>query len=264
MNTIEPTSGCISVCGEDVGRDLSPLYAHLGVVFQNNSLVANVTVREHLTLFARLNGVHSDRVQEEVSLISSQFELNSSLENFASTLSGGQQRILCVAIAMIRHPSVIIMDEPTAGLDVQKRQIVWNAIRECHGLTGLVTCHSVEEGETVSTRIMVMISGQSGFLGTASEMRKAYHCGYYITFIDDHVDMDTILEFIQGMEPSAEIHFDRPKSIVVPDTLAMTDLLEGLDVNKTRLRFTNYTVHIESLEDTMWKLICDAEVAQHE
>ena len=116
----------------------------------------------------------------------------------------------------------------------------------------------------MSTRIMVMISGHSAFLGTAGEMRKAYHCGYYITFIDESVDMDTILEFIQGMEPSAEIHFDRPKSIVVPDTLTMTDLLEELEANKTRLGFTNYTVHIESLEDTMWKLICEAEVAQHE
>ena len=109
-----------------------------------------------------------------------------------------------------------------------------------------------------------MISGHSAFLGTAGEMRKAYHCGYYITFIDESVDMDTILEFIQGMETSAEIHFDRPKSIVVPDTLTMTDLLEELEANKTRLGFTNYTVHIESLEDTMWKLICEAEVAQHE
>lgn len=257
----EPTSGSMSIQGELVDRDVSVLYDRLGIVFQHNSLVDNLTVREHLELFSELTGTSRERVTEDVSVIAESFEMNTFLDSFASTLSGGQQRVLCVAIAMIKRPSFIIMDEPTAGVDVQKRQIVWKAIRDRPGITGLVTCHSVEEGEVSSNRIMVMSKGNVAFLGTASEMRKKYKCGYYITFIDENVDMDDVLEFIQRYEPSAEMHFDRPRSVVVPDTLEMADLLEHLEMNKETLGVTTYTIHVESLENTLWKLILETEEA---
>jgi ABC-type multidrug transport system ATPase subunit len=158
-------------------------------------------------------------------------------------------------LALIKKPAVLILDEPTAGVDVQSRQVIWNMVRENENVTGLIACHSLEEGEHVSTRIMVMSKGKVAFMGTAAELRSAYNCGYYLTFVDDEVDMDRILEFVKEMMPEAQRPSGRAKAILIPDCLEVADLLEELERHKDELGITKYTVLVEDLEDTMRKMI---------
>lgn len=260
--TLEATSGSIRIGGKEVGRDFSGLYARLGIVFQDDTIAEKLTTREHLEIISQLNGASDEETLDEVMRIASLLQLTEVLDNQAGMLSGGQKRKLCIGMAFIRHPSIIIMDEPTAGLDAQSRQLVWKIIHESQGITGFISSHSLEEGESVSNRILVVVNGKAAFCGTATEMRTQFKCGYYLTFVDD-VCMKDILEFLQQIEPAAELDSNRPKAILVPDKIEMADLLENLDLNKDRFGVTKYTVHLENLEETLRKLIEDEEAKVH-
>jgi ABC-type multidrug transport system ATPase subunit len=116
--------------------------------------------------------------------------------------------------------------------------------------TGLISCHSLEEGGDVSAKIMVPSKGQIVFLGIPAELRVEYNCGYHVTFVDDDVDMQKVLEFVK-----AEMKLGRPRAVLVRDQLEVADLLERIGENKEELGITKYIIHIENLEETMRKMI---------
>jgi ABC-type multidrug transport system ATPase subunit len=246
-----PTAGRIMVFGEEMGSDFDLLYRHLGIVFQANTLIDNLTCREHLELACSLRG----EIGNDILYFSQLLKLEDCLETSAGKLSGGEKRKLCVAMALIRRSAILVLDEPTAGVDAQVRRVIWESVRQMRHATGLISCHSLEEGGEVSTKIMMLSKGRIVFLGTPAELRVEYNCGYYVTFVDDDVDMQRVLEFVKMSVPQAEIKFGRPKAVLVPDTLDVADLLERIDENKEDLGITKYTIHIENLEETMRKVI---------
>jgi ABC-type multidrug transport system ATPase subunit len=245
------TAGRILVFGEEMGDDFSLLYRHLGIVFQVNALIDNLTCREHLELACLLRG----EIGNDILYFSQLLKLEDCLETRAGQLSGGEKRKLCVAMALIKRSAILVLDEPTAGVDAQVRQVIWESVRQMQRTTGLISCHSLEEGEDVSAKIMVLSKGQIVFLGTPAELRVEYNCGYHVTFVDDDVDMQRVLEFVKVSVPQAEIKLGRPRAVLVPDTLEVADLLERIDENKEELGITKYTIHIENLEETMRKVI---------
>lgn len=116
-----PTAGDAFITGHSILSEFSAGATHLGVVTQNNSLWDKLSVESHLYLFARLRGVPEDLVRQVVEGVIDQLELTPHRKKLAMRLSGGMKRKLCVAIALIGDPEVVLLDEPSAGLDPVSR-----------------------------------------------------------------------------------------------------------------------------------------------
>jgi ABC-type multidrug transport system ATPase subunit len=254
------TSGKILVFGEEIAQDFSILYSHLGIVFQDNCLMESLSCLEHLQLFCELQGYDGGELTDTVAQFLSVFQLNGCAQTRGKALSGGEKRKLCIAITLISDPAILILDEPTAGVDAQSRQLIWKAISRYQNVTALISAHSLEEAESVSSRMVVMKAGKIAFAGTAAELRSQYHCGYNLTFLDDDLDFAAILNAARLVVPEAIMHEDHPKTLLIPADLRVVDVLDAIEGEREQLGFTAYTVQLENLEETLRKLIEDEEV----
>jgi ABC-type multidrug transport system ATPase subunit len=253
IGAIEADSCNIEVFGELVEQDFEILYDNLGIVFQDDPLIDRLSVKEHLELFARLNGAVGEQLENDVSLFANMLDLSPSLNKNAKVLSGGEKRKLCLAIALLKRPSIIILDEVTSGLDVMSRQLVWKAISEFENMTGIISVHSVEEAESVCSRMLVLKKGREAFIGSAAELRNEYQCGYRLTFFDDNADFGRILEVVKEIVPEAVLKDDFSGTVMMPADLRTVDVLERIG------KFGRFSIRLESLEETMRKLVEDEE-----
>jgi ATP-binding cassette subfamily A (ABC1) protein 3 len=177
-----PTSGNATVSDISILSNFSQAAHHLGVVTQNNSLWDLLTVEDHLYLFARLRGVPTALVRGVVDATIDQLELTPHRHKQSMRLSGGMKRKLCVAIALIGDPQVVLLDEPSAGLDPVSRRNLWSVILKTMSHRAVVlTTHSMEEAEALCHRIGIMVKGQLRALGTKQHLKNKFGSGYELT-----------------------------------------------------------------------------------
>jgi ABC-type multidrug transport system ATPase subunit len=174
-----PTSGNAYVCDHSILASFRKVATNLGVVTQNNSLWDRLSVESHLYLFARLRGVPENMVKQVVEDCLLELELLPHRHKLSMTLSGGMKRKLCVAIALIGDPKVVLLDEPSAGLDPVSRRNLWSVIlRTMRHRTVILTTHSMEEAEVLTTRIGIMVKGQLHALGTKQHLKNKFGTGF--------------------------------------------------------------------------------------
>ncbi len=144
----------------------------IGVCPQETAVAPNLTVRENLELICGVHGFDRQRTGEMVAQTVNQLELSEILEKRAGKLSGGWQRRLSIAMALISQPKILFLDEPTLGLDVIARSALWERIRALKGhITIVLTTHYMEEAEALSDRIGIMGKGRLLAVGTAEELK---------------------------------------------------------------------------------------------
>lgn len=132
-----------------------------------------MSVEENLELMCGVHGFNKERRQSKIKELSEQFNLSAILNKKAGKLSGGWQRRLSIAMALISEPQILFLDEPTLGLDVLARSDLWDAIRKLKGkITIILTTHYMEEAEALSDRIGIMKDGKLLVLGTDDEIKK--------------------------------------------------------------------------------------------
>ena len=256
---IDNDCGTLNIYGQQSILGFAELQSFLGICFQDNVLFEKLSVLDHLRFFGSIRGASEIEINNEISVLSQAFDMVSLLPLKAKTLSGGQKRKLCIAIAFMGNPQIVILDEPTAGIDVTTRQLIWKAISLFKNTTCFVTTHSLEEAETVSSRLFVMKAGQVIFTGTSSQLRKDFHCGYRISTIGEHVNMQSFLSFCQSKYPSAAFDDERSDSVLLPVDDSFADFLESLQESKNEFGIDNFTVTIEQLEHVILRLIADEE-----
>ena len=167
---ISPDSGSASVMGHPAGS--AQAKAALGFSPQETAVAENLTARENLELMARIHGMSKAEARRAADTQIEELSLDEIADRRAGKLSGGWQRRLSIAMALISHPSVLILDEPTLGLDVLARRELWNSVRSLRGNTTLLlTTHYLEEAEYLSDRIAIMAHGKLRALGTAEELK---------------------------------------------------------------------------------------------
>ena len=168
-----PTEGDASVCGYSVTRRPEEVKRRIGVSPQETAVAPNLSVEENLRLICGIHGFSKEKTQERITALSGQLALHAVLGRRAGKLSGGWQRRVSIAMALISEPEVLFLDEPTLGLDVMARHELWEAIRALKGcVTIILTTHYMEEAEALSGRIGVMKSGRLLAVGTAEELKK--------------------------------------------------------------------------------------------
>lgn len=167
----EPTSGDALLLGDSIKLKPRVVKQKINVSPQETAVARNLTVRENLVLVAQIYGSNKKIAQTKANEMLATFGLVEVANGKPKTLSGGMQRRLSIAMALISDPQILFLDEPTLGLDVLARRELWATINKLKGkITIIMTTHYMEEAENLSDRIGVMSEGELRACGTAEEL----------------------------------------------------------------------------------------------
>ena len=168
-----PTAGEAFVGGHSITGAPEQVKRLIGVSPQETAVAPNLTVRENLELICGIHGLSREETGKRIEALSRQFALDQVLGRKAGKLSGGWQRRVSIAMALISRPRILFLDEPTLGLDVIARHELWEVIRSLKGqVTIILTTHYMEEAESLSDRIGVMKNGRLLAAGTAEALKQ--------------------------------------------------------------------------------------------
>ena len=168
----KPTAGEALVGGRSVTREPKQVKPLIGVSPQETAVAPNLSVKENLMLICGIHGFSAEKTEAKIRELSCRFALESVLGRKAGKLSGGWQRRVSIAMALISEPQILFLDEPTLGLDVIARHRLWDVIRSLKGkITIILTTHYMEEAEALSDRIGVLKNGRLLAVGTAEELK---------------------------------------------------------------------------------------------
>ena len=212
-------AGTMFVCGEDVEKGMEKICRKLGVVFQNSVLDKALTVRDNLQSRAALYGITGKEFKKRLAELASLLDFENLLNRTVGKLSGGQHRRIDIARAILHKPELLILDEPTTGLDPQTRKLLWDVVRNLRrtdGMTVLLTTHYMEEAADADY-VVIIDSGKISAEGTPLELKNKY-TGDFITLYG--VSEDNI--------NNLGLPFEKIRDAVrvsVPDTRAVTQLI---------------------------------------
>ena len=169
-----PTAGDALVGGDSIVSNAQAVKRRIGVSPQQTAVAPNLTVKENLSLMCGVYGISGQEKQDRIAQMTSTFDLQGVLNKKAGKLSGGWQRRLSIAMALIGRPEMLFLDEPTLGLDVIARSELWDTIRALKGkVTVVLTTHYMEEAEALCDRIGIMKDGKLLICDTAAGIKQA-------------------------------------------------------------------------------------------
>lgn len=169
----KPSSGDALVGGYSISKEPKQVKQLIGVSPQETAVAPNLSVKENLELICGIYGFSKEKTKKRIEEISKQFSLGEVLKRKSGKLSGGWQRRVSIAMALISEPRILFLDEPTLGLDVIARHDLWEVIRTLKGkITIILTTHYMEEAEALSDRIGIMRSGSLLAVGTVEELKQ--------------------------------------------------------------------------------------------
>ncbi len=172
-----PTDGDAQLNGKSIVKEVNEVKRIIGVSPQETAVAPNLSVKENLELMCGIHGFSKEKKIAKVAELMEQFDLGSIEKKKAGKLSGGWQRRLSIAMALISEPEILFLDEPTLGLDVIARSELWDTIRLLKGkITIILTTHYMEEAEALSDRIGIMKDGKLLVVGTVEELKSKAEC----------------------------------------------------------------------------------------
>ena len=168
----KPTDGDAFIGGYSITKQPEQVKRLIGVSPQETAVAPNLSVKENLELMCGIHGFTKEKSKAKINELTEQFSLDSVLKRKAGKLSGGWQRRVSIAMALISEPHILFLDEPTLGLDVIARHELWDMICSLKGkVTVILTTHYMEEAESLSDRIGIMKDGNLLAVGTAEELK---------------------------------------------------------------------------------------------
>lgn len=231
-------TGEVRIGGLNPDVDPDTVKRCLGVVFQNSVLDKPLTVRQNLRSRAALYGITGAAFEHRLAELSNLLELHDLLDRTLGKLSGGQRRRIDIARALLHRPSILVLDEPTTGLDPQTRRMLWNVITELRrrdGMTVFLTTHYMEEAADADY-IVILDSGAIAAEGTPLDLKNTYTADYITLYGATEAQLSAL-----GL-PYEQLH--GAYRITVPDTAAATALI----VEHPAL-FTDYEITKGNMDD---------------
>lgn len=216
---LKKDGGAVRIGGLELERNIDKIKGSLGVVFQNSVLDQTLSVKDNLQIRAALYGISGKKFQERLAELSELLKFEDLLGRTVGKLSGGQRRRIDIARALLNRPKILILDEPTTGLDPQTRNILWNVIedlRKRENMTVFLTTHYMEEAADADY-VIILDSGKIAASGTPLELKNTY-TGDFITIYG--AEESEIEKLSVKYEAEREIF-----RIAVPDTAAATQLI---------------------------------------
>ncbi|XP_021109905.1 ATP-binding cassette sub-family A member 13 [Heterocephalus glaber] len=274
-----PTSGTILINGRNLQTDLSSIRAELGVCPQQDVLLDNLTIQEHLQLFAAIKAPQWTKKER-------QQQVNKTLEDVGLTqhqhkqtqaLSGGTRRKLSIAIAFLGQSSIVVLDEPTSGVDPCSRRSLWDILLKYReGRTIIFTTHHLDEAELLSDRMAILQQGRLRCCGSPVCLKEMYGQGLSLTLAkqlsspeaDDPKYTAHLTALIQVYIPQAvlrgrsghQLTYAIPQDV---DEACFKGLFQALDQNLQPLQLTGYRVSAPTLEEVFLMLLEDSNKKSH-
>ncbi|XP_058130067.1 cholesterol transporter ABCA5-like [Anopheles ziemanni] len=185
-----PTRGTVRVAGHSITINQDDAFKTLGYCPQHDALWKNVTVREHLELYARIRGVRGKDLNRLIATYLTGLHINEHANKQTQHCSGGTRRKLSYAMAMVGAPKVVLLDEPSTGMDPKSKRFLWDTIlASFHGKRcAMLTTHSMEEADALCSRVGIMVKGELRCLGSTQHLKNLYGAGYTLEIKLKHVE----------------------------------------------------------------------------
>lgn len=273
-----PSNGTATVYGLDVRdrNDLDDIRTMTGVCPQQNVLFELLTPREHITLYSDLKGLSARAKTETITTLLSELELTEQADTLARDLSGGQQRKLCVALALVGDPKLIFLDEPSAGLDPKARRGLWSLLKsKKEGRVILLTTHFMDEADILADRKAIISKGVLQCCGSSLYLKTKFGVGYHLNMVvqPGTYQAEQAKQMIQRYVPSAtndQTH-GTTVSYVMPqsDVDRFPGLFEALERTSSQgvacsetLGIRSYGISMTTLEEVFLKLGEESDSSQ--
>ncbi|KMQ94889.1 atp-binding cassette sub-family a member 2-like protein [Lasius niger] len=266
-----PTAGTALIFGYDVrdSNDMRAIRSMTGVCPQHDILFDLLSPREHLEFFAAVRGIPRSMIQHEVKKTLKDIDLVDKADTFAKYLSGGQKRKLSVGIAIIGDPKIIILDEPTAGVDPYSRRQMWSFLQSRrHGKVILLTTHFMDEADILADRKAVISKGKLRCCGSSLFLKNKFGIGYHLTLVlegnaREHAINRIVTSHVSKAEKARrhgrELSFILPHNSVESFASLFTAIEHEIKTRSSRLGISSYGVSMTTLEEVFLHLEKDEE-----
>uniref|UniRef100_A0A8D2HGE2 ABC transporter domain-containing protein n=1 Tax=Urocitellus parryii TaxID=9999 RepID=A0A8D2HGE2_UROPR len=255
-----PTRGEAFVNGFDISDNMIEIRKNLGFCPQNDLLFKDLTLAEHLFFYSVIKGIPRNMHTLEIDHMLSIFDLLENRHAFSCSLSEGAKRKLSVIIALIGGSKVIILDEPSSGMDPVSKRLTWNLLMQYkHNRTILVTTPYMDEADTLGDRIAILAMGTLQCCGSSMFLKQIYGAGYHIVMQrEPHCDVEKISAMIQSHVPGAMLEDDigDELSFVLPKeyTHRFEALFDELEKNQKEMGIANFGVSITTMKEVFFKV----------
>ncbi|XP_076264015.1 ATP binding cassette subfamily A member 3 isoform X2 [Rhynchophorus ferrugineus] len=258
-----PTGGTALVNGYDIRTDIDGVRNSLGLCPQHNIIFDDLTVEEHLYFFSGLKGLRGQEVKDEIDKYVELLELQPKRKHKSSTLSGGMKRKLCVGIALCGKSKVVMLDEPTAGMDPSARRALWDLLlKQKSGRTLLLTTHFMDEADLLGDRIAIMAGGELQCCGSSFFLKKKYGAGYHLIMDKSvHCDPAKVTNLLRQYIPTIEVHSNIGSELtyllVESQSYLFEKMLKELENHSQQLGVNSYGISLTTLEEVFMKVGAD-------
>ncbi|XP_039428807.1 phospholipid-transporting ATPase ABCA3-like [Culex pipiens pallens] len=259
-----PTSGTAYLSGHDIRTDIEGVRQSLGLCPQHNVLFDELTVSEHLRFFARLKGVPRGRLNYEIEKYLQILELTGKRHAQSHTLAGGMKRRLAVGVALCGGSKVVLLDEPTSGMDPSARRALWDLLQqEKKHRTILLSTHFMDEADVLGDRIAIMSGGVLKAVGTPFFLKKSFGTGYRLICVKGpNCDKQLVLDLLRKYIPDVRIDTDigSELSFVLKEDYirVFQPMLEYLESRMEMCGITSYGISLTTMEEVFLKAGSDS------
>uniref|UniRef100_A0A452RDE6 ATP binding cassette subfamily A member 3 n=1 Tax=Ursus americanus TaxID=9643 RepID=A0A452RDE6_URSAM len=256
-----PTSGRAYINGYEISQDMVQIRKSLGLCPQHDVLFDNLTVAEHLYFYAQLKGLSRQKCPEEVQRMLHVLSLEDKQDSLSRFLSGGMKRKLSIGIALIAGSKVLMLDEPTSGMDAISRRAIWDLLQQHKSdRTVLLTTHFMDEADLLGDRVAIMAKGELQCCGSSLFLKQKYGAGYHMTLVKEpHCDPEAISRLVQYHVPSAtlesragaELSFILPKE----STHRFESLFTKLEKQQKELGIASFGASVTTMEEVFLRSV---------
>jgi ABC-2 type transport system ATP-binding protein len=256
MGLLDPTSGRIIIEGMDTRKDILKIRQMIGFVSQETIVETELTAMDNIRLFGRLYHVPEDVIEQRGRELLKLVELEKFSNTYAGMMSGGMQRRLAVAKALIHDPKILVLDEPTTGLDVQNRVNFWNLLEKINKekkITILLTTQYLEEADRLCQRVAIIDHGKVVAIGTPSELKKSISKGSLLEVSADESNLKKAYEFAKkffNQEP--KLQGDRFSVAINGDALDIMNRFVR-ELESKGIEIVSVSLHQPTLDDVFIK-----------
>lgn len=232
---LQKTSGEVSICGHELGREDDAIRSDIGIVFQNSVLDGKLTVEENLYTRGSYYGLSRKEIDAIFQKLAKSFELEEIRKRKYEKLSGGQRRRVDIIRALLHNPRILFLDEPTTGLDPKSRKLVWNYIdylRKEKGMTIFLTTHYMEETKDAD-HVVILDKGEIIAFGTPAELKTEYASSRLVWYTEETSEAESILrELSEQYDYDADHYNVRAEGDVIDFLHRHKDVINDFEIVK--------------------------------
>uniref|UniRef100_A0A8C0FHU3 ATP binding cassette subfamily A member 3 n=1 Tax=Bubo bubo TaxID=30461 RepID=A0A8C0FHU3_BUBBB len=255
-----PTSGQAYINGYEISQDMVLIRRSLGLCPQHDVLFDNMTVEEHLHFYAGLKGYPPSKCPEEINHILRILNLEDKRRSLTKALSGGMKRKLSIGIALIGDSKVVMLDEPTSGMDPASRRATWDLLQQQRSnRTILLTTHFMDEADLLGDRIAIMAKGELQCCGSSLFLKRKYGAGYHMVMVKEpYCNLGEISRLICQYVPNAtmESNAGAELSFILPkeSTHRFEALFTELEQKREELGIASYGASVTTMEEVFLRV----------